>query len=468
MTIVITGATGLVGRPLVRRLLADGHEVRVLTRDVHRAGQRLPVRCRPFAWNPGSGAIDVAALAGAQAVVNLAGEGVAEGRWTAARKRAIRESRVAGTGLLVRTLAGLPDDARPRALISASAIGVYGDRGDELLGEEAAHGSGFLAEVCTAWEREAVAAERLGVRVAIVRVGIVLGKEGGALARMLPPFRLGLGGRLGSGRQWMSWIHLDDLVALFAHATIRGDVRGVLNGVAPEPVRNTDFTRALGRALGRPTVFPVPAIGLRTALGEMAGILLASQRVVPQATVRTGFAFHHTTLPVALADLLADRTRTLELEQWVPRPPAEVFPFFSSPRNLELLTPPFVGFEVLGSSTPELRKGTTIDYRLRLHGVPVRWQSVIESWNPPHGFTDLQTRGPYALWHHTHEFEPHEGGTIIRDRVRYEVPFGAVGSLVGGALVARDLAAIFRYRQEQIAARFGAPAGSDAPAAARR
>jgi uncharacterized protein (TIGR01777 family) len=468
MTIVITGATGLVGRPLVRQLLADGHDIRVLTRDVQRARQQLPARCRPFTWNPAAGTIDAAALAGAQAVVSLAGEGVAEGRWTAARKRAIRESRVAGTRLLVQTLASLPEDGRPTALISASAIGVYGDRGDELLDEEAVPGSGFLAEVCTAWEREVGAAERLGVRVAIVRVGIVLGKEGGALARMLPPFRLGLGGRIGSGRQWMSWIHLDDLVSLVAHATTHGEVRGVLNGVAPEPVRNADFTRTLGRALGRPTVFPVPAIGLRTALGEMAGILLASQRVVPQAAVRAGFAFRHPTLPAALADLLADRARTLELEQWVPRPPAEVFPFFSSPRNLELLTPPFVGFEVLGSSTPDLQKGTTIDYRLRLHGVPVRWQSVIESWDPPHGFADLQTRGPYKLWHHSHEFEPHEGGTIIRDRVRYEVPFGAAGALVGGALVTRDLAAIFRYRQEQIAARFGAPAGSDAPAAARR
>jgi len=458
MRVVVTGATGLIGGPLVRRLLDAGHEVRALTRGVERARAVLPARCACFAWDPERGAIDRAALAGADAVVHLAGEGVAAGRWTEARKRAIRESRVAGSRVLVETIAGLDAAARPRVLASASAIGIYGDRGDERLDEGAAPGAGFLPEVCTAWEREVRAAEDLGLRVVTVRIGIVLAKEGGALARMLPPFRLGVGGRIGSGRQWMSWIHVDDLVALFVHALERDDLRGPVNGVAPEPVRNADFTAALGHALGRPTILPVPALALRLALGEMAIILLASQRVAPRAAEAAGFAFRHRTLPGALADLCRDHVHELEREQWVPRPPEEVFAFFSDAHNLEAITPPFLRFDVRAVSTAAMEAGTRLDYRLRVRGLPLRWRSVIEAWEPPRRFVDVQTKGPYRLWHHTHEFEPRDGGTLIRDRVRYEVPLGALGELAAGALVARDLAEIFRYRHAQIAARFGGAA----------
>src|ERR1039458_8975269 len=240
MNITITGASGFIGRRLMESLAKAGHSVRALSRHAP------PLEC------------DV--------VIHLAGERVAQ-RWTAEAKRRIRESRVAGTRNLVEALGTLPH--RPEVLICASAIGYYGSRGDEILTESSSPGSGFLPEVCVAWEREAQAAEAFGMRVVRVRTGLVLAAGGGALVRMLPPFRMGVGGRLGSGQQWMSWIHLEDLVGLFQFAVER-QVRGPLNAVAPHPVTNSDFTRELARALRRPALFPVPGFALRLLFGEMA------------------------------------------------------------------------------------------------------------------------------------------------------------------------------------------------------
>jgi len=303
MRVAITGATGFIGRRLVDRLLADRHEVVALTRDPTRARATLPRAARAVRWDPRAGTVDATALRDLDAVVHLAGESVAGGRWTAARRAAIRDSRVLGTEALMRALTEAPAGARPRALVAASAIGIYGDRGDVELDERAPPGDDFLAEVCSAWEAAARGAADLGVRVAIVRIGIVLGRDGGALGRMLPLFRLGLGGRLGSGRQWMSWIHVDDLVALFVCALANDAVTGVLNGVAPRPVTNAEFTRTLAAALARPAILPAPAFALRLALGEMATLLLASQRVVANAVRACGFRFEHAELTSALADL---------------------------------------------------------------------------------------------------------------------------------------------------------------------
>jgi len=277
MNIAISGASGFIGRHLVKSLALAGHSLRALSR--HAPAESLRE---------------------ADVIIHLAGEPVAQ-RWTAAAKQRIRDSRVVGTHNLVETLATLP--RRPEALICASAIGYYGSRGDEILTESSAPGSGFLPEVCVAWEREAQAAEALGIRVVRVRTGVVLAAGGGALARMLPPFRMGVGGRLGSGRQWMSWIHLDDLAALFQFA-VEGQVRGPLNAVAPEPVTNSDFTHELARVVRRPAVFPVPEFALRLLFGEMADVLLASQRVVPAAAEAAGFSFRFPQLAAALADLL--------------------------------------------------------------------------------------------------------------------------------------------------------------------
>src|SRR5262245_42941042 len=333
MNIAVTGATGFIGRRLVRRLLDGGHAVTAWSRDPERARTVLPALCSVAPWEPQ--ACDPALLTGIDCVVHLAGENVAGGRWTAERKRAIRESRVDSTRVIVAAIAPRDDAARPAAIGCASAIGYYGDRGEESLDESSPPGSGFLADVCRDWEAEAFAAEGLGVRTAAVRIGVVLGPDGGALATMLPLFRLGVGGRLGDGQQWMSWIHLDDVVGLLAFAVERGEVRGPVNAVAPSPVRNRDFTQTLARALRRPAFLPVPAPALRLLAGEMSDVLLASQRVAPGAAERLGFAFAHPALAGALADLSADSTHVVEREQLVRRPREEVFPFFSDARNLE-------------------------------------------------------------------------------------------------------------------------------------
>lgn len=292
MNIAITGAGGFVGRALAEAARGRGHRVLALGR---RAGDRL--------WDPATGA---APLEGADAVIHLAGEPVAEGRWTAAKMERIRESRIAGTRNLVAGIRG----SGVRVLVSASAIGYYGDRGDEELTEDSAAGKGFLAEVCEAWEKEASAAP---CRSARVRIGIVLGPGGGALARMLTPFKLGLGGRLGNGRQWMSWIHRDDLAALLLHAVEKEGLSGPLLGTAPSPVTNRDFTRALGGVLGRWTIFPVPRPMLRLALGKVSDVLCSSQRCRPLRTLDSGFAFRHPELDPALREVIGrqgpERTR---------------------------------------------------------------------------------------------------------------------------------------------------------------
>ena len=296
MKIVITGASGFIGRRLLAAL--GGHSLAVLSR---RADAFQPPGAALVVWNPMEGPPDPAALAGTDAVIHLAGEPVAQ-RWTPAAKARIRESRVTGTANLVRGLGRL--NPRPAVLVCASAIGYYGARGDEVLDESASPGSGFLPEVCTAWEREAEAAESVGVRVVRVRIGIVLAPEGGALQRMLPPFRAGLGGPLGAGKQWMSWIHLHDLVSLILHV-VENPLSGAVNGTAPHPVTNAEFTRQLGRTLRRPAFLPVPGLALRVLFGEMSEVLLSGQRVVPFAAEASGFRFSYPELNAALRDLLA-------------------------------------------------------------------------------------------------------------------------------------------------------------------
>jgi len=297
MRIAITGSTGLVGSEVVTVLSEAGHEVVRLVRRVPAPGEKA-VR-----WDPVTGEVEAAGLEGLDAVVHLAGENVGSGRWTAARKAAIRDSRVNGTRLLCDTLAGL---ARPpKTLVCASAIGYYGDRGEERLTEESPPGAGFLTEVCREWEAASTPAVQKGIRVVTLRIGVVLSPKGGALSRMLPPFRAGLGGVIGSGRQYVSWVALDDLVGIVLHVLTREDLRGPVNAVAPVPVTNRELTDALGKVLSRPTLLPVPAFALRLAMGEMAdALLLASARAVPRRLEETGYHFRFPELMGALRHLL--------------------------------------------------------------------------------------------------------------------------------------------------------------------
>lgn len=295
MKILVTGASGLVGRALVPLLTAEGHEAARLVRSAPGAGD-VP-------WDPDAGTLGAEALEGFDGVVHLAGENIASGRWNTEKKRRIRESRVRGTRLLSETLAALKRP--PRVLVSASAVGFYGDRGEEELTEGSPAGTGFLSEVCREWEAATEAAEGKGVRAVHARLGIVLSRQGGALAKMLTPFRLGVGGVIGNGRQYMSWVTLDDAAAAFGHLLAADTVTGPVNVVAPAPVTNREFTATLGRVLRRPAVFPVPGFMARLAFGEMANaLLLASARVKPEKLLDSGYAFRHGSLTEGLRHVL--------------------------------------------------------------------------------------------------------------------------------------------------------------------
>jgi uncharacterized protein (TIGR01777 family) len=298
MKVAISGASGLIGTALRSSLTKDGHEVIALTRQAS-----LPP-LETITWDLDQGRFDASGLEGVDAVVHLAGEPVAQ-RWNQERKDAIRQSRVRGTKLLVEGLKTLKNP--PKLLVSASAVGFYGGRGDTELDESAPPGEGFLPEVCHEWEKATMEALGLGIRAVCMRTGIVLSTQGGALGQMLLPFKLALGGPLGSGKQWMPWIHIDDIVGAFRYVMANDDLVGAVNGTSPNPATNADFSKALGRALHRPAVLPVPAFALNVLFGEMAQILLEGQRALPKKLLFTGYEFKYPELPGALEDVIGQR-----------------------------------------------------------------------------------------------------------------------------------------------------------------
>jgi len=297
MKILISGSHGLVGTALIKSLASEGHEILRLVR-------YAPSSVQENEWSPDRYSIALARLEGFDAVVHLAGESIAEGRWTDEKKKRIRESRVKGTRLLGDALANLSQP--PKTFVCASAIGYYGDRGDEILTEASAPGNDFLSAVCVEWERATALASEKGIRVVNCRFGIILDANGGALKKMLPPFRMGVGGKIGSGKQWMSWIALDDVVRGIKFALANDSIRGPVNFVAPAPVANARFTKTLGKVLSRPTLFPIPAFGVRLLFGEMAdALLLSSQRVAPTVLQTSNFLFLYSQLEAALRHALA-------------------------------------------------------------------------------------------------------------------------------------------------------------------
>jgi uncharacterized protein (TIGR01777 family) len=299
MKVLVSGSHGLVGKAFIQSLLNRGDTVSRLVREA-------PSGSNDIEWHPNKGQIDAARLGGFDAVVHLAGESIASGRWTPEKKQKIRDSRVKGTRLLSDALTKAPQP--PSVFVCASAIGFYGDRGDEVLTEQSAPGNDFLAGVCKQWEESTEPAAETGIRLVKARLGIVLDRDGGALAKMLPPFRMGIGGRIGDGKQWMSWIALADVVRALEFVIDKQNLSGAVNFVAPNPVTNTTFTSALGNILGRPTFFPVPAFGARLAFGEMAdALLLSSQRVEPKRLNESGFKFDYANLNDALSVILRPR-----------------------------------------------------------------------------------------------------------------------------------------------------------------
>ena len=294
--ILISGSHGLVGKALSKALATEGHDIYSLVR-------YAPHTEKEIEWSPDRYSIAISRIEGFDAVYHLAGESIASGRWNEEKKRKIRESRTKGTKLLSDALANLSQP--PKTLISASAIGYYGDRGDELLTEASPPGKDFLADVCVEWEKATEHARAKGVRVVNTRFGIILAKEGGALAKMLTPFRMGIGGRIGAGKQWMSWIALDDVIGALQFVLSNETLNSPVNFVAPNPVTNAEFTKTLGNVLSRPTLFPIPEFGVRLAFGEMAdALLLSSQRVEPSSLKQSGYEFRYAKLESALRAIL--------------------------------------------------------------------------------------------------------------------------------------------------------------------
>ncbi len=480
MNILLTGATGFIGRALALRLRRDGHRVTAWVRSAERARAVLGAEVDLVEADLPSFAVH-RAIRSADAVINLAGEPIVGGRWTARRRAALVDSRVNTTRAIVEAMRAA--DRRPGVLVSASAVGYYGARPGGPVDESAPAGDDFLAELCASWEAEAMRAASFGTRVVTPRIGVVLGRGGGALAKMLPPFRVGVGGRLGSGEQPMPWIHIDDLVEVFARAVTDDDMRGPINAVAPNPVDNATFTRTLGEVLGRPTMLPVPSFALRAAFGAAATVLLDGQRAVSKALSDAGFSFQFPHLQHALADILADGDAAIDvvdrallpasdyLRARRPRyeltartviraPIDDVFAFFSKSENLGAITPPDMKFSIQTDTPVDMRPGTRIDYRIGLGPIPMRWTTEIERWEPGARFVDVQLRGPYGCWWHEHRFTADGDATIMEDRVYYRPPLGWLGRIANRLFVAGKLRSIFAYRATAIRHRFGPTAAA--------
>lgn len=468
MRVFVTGATGFIGRALIPRLQRDGHAVVAWVRTPARARGLLGAEVELVHADTALGGL-VAAIERCDAVVNLAGEPLMGGRWTAGRRAVLERSRIAVTGQLVRAMAEVK--ICPRVFISGSAVGYYGDRGDEPLTEASSGGEDFLARLCRRWESAAVDAERLGARVVLLRTGVVLGRAGGALAQMLPPFQLGVGGPVGSGKQYLPWIHLHDLVKIIAVALVDDRYRGPVNGVAPEQATSRTFAHALGHALHRPAILPVPALALKAIFGETATVLLASQRVDPRVLRELQFAFDFPTLDSALEDIVGGTAVEISPAQSRPEAAGEAryelrartvidasldqtFAFFSKAANLGVITPAAMSFSIQGQ-VPPMAMGAMIDYRVRVGPLPVRWRTRITTWEPGRRFADLQEKGPYRFWWHEHTFHADGPRTVMEDRVYYTPPLGLFGRLANRFFIRSTLRRIFQYRGDVIRLRFG-------------
>lgn len=471
MNILVSGGTGFVGRALVLRLRRDGHAVTVLARDAARAASLLGTEARIVSTN--SPDVLAAEVERAHAVISLAGEPVI-GRWTTKRRESIRKSRTESTRKLVEAIgkASTP----PKVFVSASAVGYYGDGGDRILTEKSPIGSGFLADVCQDWEYEARKAESGATRVAIFRIGVVLGLGGGALEPMLPLFRAGVGGPIGSGRQYVSWIHIEDLVGMMATAITDARYAGTFNATGPEPVTFKAFAKALGRALQRPAMLPAPSFAIRAVFGEAASVLLEGQRALPERALELGYWHRFATVDAALSDLFSvdsvhigsiegpipqsaylEQRRPIYLlhaETVVDRKLDEVFPFFSRPENLGLITPPGMNFRI--TSLPDrIQEGSLIKYRLRVGPAPIRWTTRIDVWEDGTRFVDSQLEGPYASWWHEHSFRADGDRTVMTDRVYYAPPLGPLGRVANALFITNELKGVFGYRAAIMRLRFG-------------
>ncbi len=451
MKVLMTGATGLIGKELGKALVSRGYEIFVISRDAVKAREQLPFPCEIIEGDLVDGPItNNAHLRMVDVVINLAGEPIGSGRWNEARKRRIYESRIFGTRHLIKSLS-----TPPRIFFNASAVGYYGPQGDKEISEDSSAGEDFLAQVCQDWEEELLsfsyAEASSATRIVALRTGMVLAAQGGALDKLRTFFRSGLGGVLGDGKQWMSWIHIDDVVGLVMHILDNNAIHGPVNLVSPNPVTNEEFTKTMASVLGAGFTPRIPAFALWTSLGEMATLMLSSQRAVPRSALQSGYKFLYPELKSALVNIFnSEKEDIFVSEQFLPWSPEKVFSFFCNIDNFQKITPPSLEFDILSDPMDKIELGCKLAYRLKVHGISVKWRAVVEEWNPPFYFTEVQSEGPYNLWRHGHEFRPLAEGTLMIDRVHYSLPMGYFGNLVGGALVRSEIERIFQFRRDSL------------------
>ncbi len=461
MKILLTGATGLIGKELGKALVAHGHQVVSVSRSAIKAKKLLPYQTEVVEWS-GHGVFPGEKLADIDGVIHLMGESIAESRWTTEIKKQLIESRVNSTIELKKAC-----DQNAKNLkfwIQGSAIGFYGDSNHEkVLDESSPQANGFLAGLCHDWE---VASEsgitNSNLRKVILRTGVVISHQGGALAKMMNPLLAGIGGVIGSGEQRMSVIHLTDMVNFIVHAAETETVKGVYNLVSEKPVSQKDFIHFFSNCLSISSGLSIPAFAIKLAMGEMADLLLQDQAVISTRMSDSGFKLQYPHFEQILTEAAnwfqnpfkdtAPHSAPAHIyysEQFVALPLEKVFSFFSDAKNLEKITPEWLNFHIVSVSTEAIEKNTKIEYQLKLHGVPLKWITDIAVWDPPHRFVDNQLTGPYHLWYHEHSFESVTGGTLMRDWVRFQLPLGKAG-MVGLPKVYSDVKVIFAHRTEII------------------
>lgn len=453
MTYLLTGATGFLGQNLCNHLIEKNAKIRLLSRNPRRSLDNFPYDAEFVSWDHTKSNLNANDIT-CDAVIHLAGENIADKRWSKSQKKKLWDSRIQSTKALVEMILRLPQ--KPKVFVCASAIGFYGDRWQEEVDETSARGDGFLAELCEAWEEACRPLKEAGIRVIHLRTGIVLGLNQGALKTLATLCDLGLLGNIADGKQWMSWIHIDDWVRAVMFCVENQAIEGPVNIVAPKPIEHKHFMQILASNMNRSLFFPVPKLAAKIAFGEMASLFLDSQKVNPNKLLSHGFEFRFKHLDEALKNIFPNQgsEHILERKLFIPKKVNEVFPFFSDPYNLEQITPPFLNFKVLESTDKTVKRGTKISYLLKLHGLPIKWKTDIEDCVEPSHFIDNQLKGPYKKWHHTHTFTPFAHGTLMHDRVLYKLPFSWLGRLVAYVYVNRDVNKIFDFRTKVLKQKF--------------
>ena len=449
-TVLVMGGSGFIGSALCEHLVAKGYKINLLTRNPEKQRLQTSFPCSLFVWNGKE--ISDEALLGVGTVVNLVGQGIVDKPWTTKYRKEILDSRIDSVNALHKALER--QETKPSVIIQASAMGYYfgnSEHGEKT--ESSPVGNGFLADVCRAWEESAQKLEEFS-RLVRIRIGLVLGWEGGALPQLWNLYSMGFGSSLGSGHQWMNWIHIKDLVKIICTAIEQDSYTGVYNGVAPGNVSNKEFHRCLAAYTRSFSWLNAPAIALKLSMGSRSSLLLDDYQVTPARLEEENFVFEYGKFNEAMTDLLSERQNPkyhyLNCKQWLPKKIDEIWPFFADARNLEKITPPWLKFKVVQGQPENIGQDSSFQYALKLHGFPIKWHSKIKAWIPNEQFTDIQTKGPYQLWSHRHLFYPLANGTLIVDRVEYGLPL-APCSHIALPFVQKDLNRIFAYRKKVIA-----------------